>query len=53
VSAKDINTEEAKNDLKAAEAELAKWGDKAQDGDYQNLMQRESWAKARLEAAAH
>jgi F-type H+-transporting ATPase subunit epsilon len=53
VSAKDINSEEAKNDLKNAEAELAKWGDKAQDGDYQNLVHRAGWAKARLDAAAH
>jgi F-type H+-transporting ATPase subunit epsilon len=53
VSAKDINSEEAKNDLKAAETELAKWGDKAQDGDYANLVQRAGWAKARLDAAAH
>ncbi len=53
VSAKDVNTEDAKNDLKTAEAELTKWGDKAQDGDYQNLVQRAGWAKARLDAAAH
>lgn len=53
VSAKDINTEEAKNDLKTAEAELSKWGDKGQDGDYHNLVQRAGWAKARLDAAAH
>src|SRR6185503_12275732 len=33
--AKDINADDAKNDLKQAEAELAKWGDKPQDGDYQ------------------
>lgn len=53
MSAKDVNTEEAKNDLKTAETELSKWGDKAQDGDYQNLVQRAGWAKARLDAAAH
>jgi F-type H+-transporting ATPase subunit epsilon len=53
VPAKDVNTDEARNDLKSAQAELAKWGDKAQDGDYQNLVQREKWAQARLDAAAH
>jgi F-type H+-transporting ATPase subunit epsilon len=52
VPASDINTEEAKNDLKAAEADLAKWGDKAQDGEYQNLVQRAAWARARIDAAA-
>ena len=51
--AKDVDGEIAKKDLATAEAELAKWGDKAQDGDYQNLRQRASWAKARLDAAAH
>ena len=53
VPAKEINAEEAKNDLKTAEAELAKWGDKAQDGEYQNLVQRASWARARIDAVAH
>jgi F-type H+-transporting ATPase subunit epsilon len=53
VPAKDVNTEEAKNELKNAEAELAKWGDKAQDGEYRNLVQRADWARARLDAAAH
>ena len=51
--AKDINAEEARNDLKAAEAELAKWGDKPQDGDYQDIVQRVGWARARLDAAGH
>ena len=41
MSAKDVNTEEAKTDLKTVETELSKWGDKAQDGDYQNLVQRD------------
>lgn len=53
VPAKDVNSEEAKNELKTAEAELAKWGDKAQDGDYQNLVQRADWARARIDAASH
>jgi F-type H+-transporting ATPase subunit epsilon len=51
--AKDVDQEAAKNELKAAEAELAKWGDKAQDGDYVNLSQRAGWARARIDAAAH
>jgi F-type H+-transporting ATPase subunit epsilon len=48
--AKDVDAEAAKKDLAAAEAELAKWGDKPQDGDYLNLQQRAGWAKARLDA---
>ena len=32
---------------------FAKWGDKAQDGDYQNLVARAGWARARLDAVAH
>jgi F-type H+-transporting ATPase subunit epsilon len=51
--AKDIDLEAAKNELKTAEAELAKWGDKAQDGEYVNLSQRAGWARARLDAASH
>ena len=53
VPAKEINADEAKTDLKNAEAELAKWGDKAQDGEYQNLVQRANWARARIDAVAH
>ena len=51
--ATDINAETAQSDLRAAEADLAKWGDKPQDGDYVNLAQRAGWAKARLDAVAH
>ena len=51
--AADIDTEAAKTELKTAEADLAKWGDKAQDGDYHNLVARAGWARARLDAAAH
>lgn len=51
--AKDVDGDAAKKDLATAEAELAKWGDKAQDGDYQNLITRVGWAKARLDAVAH
>ncbi len=53
VSAKDINSEDAKKELSTAEAELAKWGDKAQDGDYLNLVARAGWARARLDAVGH
>ncbi len=53
VSAKEINAEDAKKDLSTAEADLAKWGDKAQDGDYLNLVQRAGWARARLDATGH
>lgn len=50
---KDVDAEAAKKELAAAEAELAKWGDKPLDGDYVNLQQRAGWAKARLDAVAH
>ena len=32
--------------------DLAKWGDKPLDGDYQNLQARAGWARARIDAAA-
>jgi F-type H+-transporting ATPase subunit epsilon len=51
--AKDVDTEAAKKDLANAEAELSKWGDKTQDGDYVNMQARAAWARARLDAAAH
>jgi F-type H+-transporting ATPase subunit epsilon len=51
--AKDVNADDAREDLKTAEAALAKWGDKPQDGDYQNLTARVGWARARLDAVAH
>jgi F-type H+-transporting ATPase subunit epsilon len=50
---KDIDAEAAKKDLAAAEAELAKWGDRPFDGDYVNVQQRAGWARARLDAVAH
>ncbi|HVK86493.1 MAG TPA: ATP synthase F1 subunit epsilon [Kofleriaceae bacterium] len=53
VAAKDVDATGAKKDLDTAEAELAKWGDKAQDGDYTNAKARADWARARLDAAAH
>ena len=49
--AKDVDTEAAKKDLATAEAELSKWGDKPQDGEFVNLQQRAGWAKARLDAS--
>lgn len=48
----DVDLDAAKADLKAAEADLAKWGDKPMDGDFVNLRQRAEWAQARLAAAA-
>ena len=51
--ASDVDAETARNDLRTAEADLAKWGDRPHDGDYLNLEQRAGWAKARLDAATH
>lgn len=53
VPATEIDTAAAQNELKAAEAELAKWADREQDGEYQNLVARAGWARARVDAAAH
>ena len=50
--ATEIDAAAAKSEFAAAEAELAKWGDKAQDGDYANLIARSGWAQARVAAAA-
>lgn len=47
----DVNIDAARDELKAAETELAKWGDKPQDGDYTNLVERAGWARARIEVA--
>ena len=49
VAAADVDTEAARADLRAAEAELAKWGDKPTDGDWQILLNRVAWAQARLD----
>ena len=51
--AKEVDADAAKKDLAAAEAELAKWGDRPQDGDYLNLQQRAGWARARIDTLAH
>jgi F-type H+-transporting ATPase subunit epsilon len=56
VAATDVDVDKARADLKAAETELAKWGDKAIDGEWKNLEHRRLWAQARLDArtgAAH
>jgi F-type H+-transporting ATPase subunit epsilon len=53
VPADKIDLAVANADLRAAEAELAKWGDKPQDGDYENLSHRVGWARARIDAASH
>src|SRR5207248_3100132 len=50
---KDIDLEAARGELKAAEVELAKWGDRPRDGDLQNVEARAAWARARIEAVAH
>jgi F-type H+-transporting ATPase subunit epsilon len=49
----DIDREAAKKDLAVAEGELARWGERALDGDYVNTQQRAGWARARLDAAGH
>jgi F-type H+-transporting ATPase subunit epsilon len=53
VLASEIDAEAAKQELKAAEAELTKWADKPHDGDYENLVARIDWARAQIEAVAH
>ncbi len=47
----EVDVESARTDLKAAEGELAKWGDRELDGDWKNLRQRADWAAARIAAA--
>jgi F-type H+-transporting ATPase subunit epsilon len=49
----DIDSDAARKDLAAAEAEIAKWGDRPLDGDYVNAQQRAGWARARLDAVGH
>src|SRR5215467_6526994 len=49
----EIDSAQAQADLKAAEADLAKWGDKPADGDYVNLQHRAGWARARIDAVSH
>ncbi len=51
-TAEEVDVEAAKKDLRAAEAELAKWDDRPMDGDWQNLMHRAQWAQACLDVKA-
>lgn len=51
VPAKEIDVDGARKDLSTAESDLAKWGDKPQDGDFINLRHRADWARARIDAA--
>jgi F-type H+-transporting ATPase subunit epsilon len=51
VQGAQIDVDEARGELKAADAELARWGDKPTDGDYKNLRARVDWAQARIAAA--
>jgi ATP synthase F1 epsilon subunit len=53
VPASAIDAEAAKKDLAAAEAELARWGERPLDGDYVNVQQRAGWARAQLDTAGH
>ncbi len=47
----EVAVDVAKSDLRTAEAELGKWGDKPTDGDWQILVNQVAWAQARLDAA--
>lgn len=47
-----VDVEKARAELKEAEAELSKWGDKPTDGDWKVVVNRVAWAQARLDAAA-
>jgi F-type H+-transporting ATPase subunit epsilon len=51
--ASEIDAAAAQTELKAAEAELAKWGDAEHNGDYENIVARVGWAHAQIEAVAH
>lgn len=53
VAAKDVNADAARSDLKDAEAALARLGDQGHDGDYQTLVSKAGWARARLDAVGH
>jgi F-type H+-transporting ATPase subunit epsilon len=49
----EIDVEAARAELKAVEIDLAKWGDKPRDGDYDNIIARCGWARAQIDAVAH
>jgi F-type H+-transporting ATPase subunit epsilon len=48
----DVDVEAARAEQKAAEAEIAKWGDRPLDGEYKIVRARADWAAARIAAAA-
>lgn len=50
--AAEVDVEKARKELREAEAELAKWGDKPTDGNWQNLMHRLQWAQACIDVKA-
>ena len=49
----EIDVDKARAELKDAEAELTKWGDKPTDGDWKVAVNRVAWAQARIDAAGH
>ncbi len=51
--AAEIDSAAAQAELKAADADLAKWGDKPHDGEYDVLKQRADWAQAQVSALSH
>ena len=51
VAAGDVDLEAARSDLRAAEGDVARWGDKPADGEWQILLNRVAWAQARLDVA--
>jgi F-type H+-transporting ATPase subunit epsilon len=48
----NVDVEAARKDLRTAETELASWGDKPTDGDWQNLMHRVQWAQACIDVTS-
>jgi F-type H+-transporting ATPase subunit epsilon len=50
--AAEVDVEKARKELRETEAELAKWGDKPTDGEWQNLMHRLQWAQACIDVKA-
>jgi F-type H+-transporting ATPase subunit epsilon len=50
--AAEVDVERARKELREAEAELAKWGDKPTDGEWQNVMHRLQWAQACIDVKA-
>ncbi len=47
---KDVDVAATKAELAAAENELARWGEKPTDGEWQVQRQRAAWAQAKLDA---